>query len=217
MNRKCNLHDILLFYGGRDNRIQWGKDGRDQFPSLLSWMLRDDGEDTWEEKDLVRGYTFAEYHADVYDRTEEEVTDTSFLCFDWILLKLRSPKLDWTVSAWGVGGSSTRKLTNTSRWFCSQVQTLLIFPLGVWLLDGVWEGEPSENCGDFEETISWIYNWLVWRRLLIAFSTCTKFLATRGNINVYNVHIFNVQRWFFICLFTFSEVLVVSFPCLAVA
>ena len=45
-------------------------------------MLRDDGEDTWEEKDLVRGYTFAEYHADVYDRTEEEVTDTSFLCFD---------------------------------------------------------------------------------------------------------------------------------------
>lgn len=45
-------------------------------------MLRDDGEDTREEKDLVRGYTFAEYHADVYDRTEEEVTDTSFLCFD---------------------------------------------------------------------------------------------------------------------------------------
>ena len=36
-------------------------------------MLRDDGEDTREEKDLVRGYTFAEYHADVYDRTEEEV------------------------------------------------------------------------------------------------------------------------------------------------
>ena len=31
-------------------------------------------EDTREEKDLVRGYTFAEYHADVYDRTEEEVT-----------------------------------------------------------------------------------------------------------------------------------------------
>ena len=36
-------------------------------------MFRDDGEDTREEKDLVRGYTFAEYHADVYDRTEEEV------------------------------------------------------------------------------------------------------------------------------------------------
>ena len=34
---------------------------------------RDDGEDTREEKDLVRGYNFAEYHADVYDRTEEEV------------------------------------------------------------------------------------------------------------------------------------------------
>ena len=47
-------------------------------------MLRDDGEDTREEKDLVRGYTFAEYHADVYDRTEEEVTDISFfaICFD---------------------------------------------------------------------------------------------------------------------------------------
>ena len=38
------------------------------------WKSRDDGEDTREEKDLVRGYTFAEYHADVYDRTEEEVT-----------------------------------------------------------------------------------------------------------------------------------------------
>ena len=36
-------------------------------------FYRDDGEDTREEKDLVRGYNFAEYHADVYDRTEEEV------------------------------------------------------------------------------------------------------------------------------------------------
>ena len=39
---------------------------------MLSFY-RDDGEDTREEKDLVRGYNFAEYHADVYDRTEEEV------------------------------------------------------------------------------------------------------------------------------------------------
>ena len=77
-------------------------------------MLRDDGEDTREEKDLVRGYTFAEYHADVYDRTEEEVAP-GFLHYVSIHLLLRSQKLDWTVSAWGAGGSSTRKVTSTSR------------------------------------------------------------------------------------------------------
>merc|ERR1719192_3029465 len=43
-------------------------------------LFRDDGEDTREEKDLVRGYTFAEYHADVYDRTEEEVTKVGLDC-----------------------------------------------------------------------------------------------------------------------------------------
>ena len=31
-------------------------------------LYRDAGGDETEEKDLVRGYNFAEYHADVYDR-----------------------------------------------------------------------------------------------------------------------------------------------------
>jgi phosphohistidine phosphatase len=43
-------------------------------------VYRDDGEETREEKDLVRGYTFAEYHADVYDRTEAEVTEAGLDC-----------------------------------------------------------------------------------------------------------------------------------------
>ena len=54
--------------------------------------FRDDGEDTREEKDLVRGYNFAEYHADVYDRTEEEV---DFLLFELFSIHIyRSLKLD---------------------------------------------------------------------------------------------------------------------------
>ena len=63
---------------------------------MLSFY-RDDGEDTREEKDLVRGYNFAEYHADVYDRTEEEV---DFLLFELFSIHIyRSLKLDLTVSA----------------------------------------------------------------------------------------------------------------------
>ena len=35
-------------------------------------LYRDAGGDETEEKDLVRGYNFAEYHADVYDRYPRE-------------------------------------------------------------------------------------------------------------------------------------------------
>ena len=42
--------------------------------------------------------------------------DTWLSSFVWIRLS-RSPKLDWTVSAWEVAGFSTRRLKNTSRWF----------------------------------------------------------------------------------------------------
>ena len=38
------------------------------------------GEDDRHEKDIVRGYTFAEYHADVYDKTECEVTGADLDC-----------------------------------------------------------------------------------------------------------------------------------------
>ena len=49
-------------------------------------VYRDDGEDTREEKDLVRGYTFAEYHADVYDKTESEVAFLVHIyCFQLVL------------------------------------------------------------------------------------------------------------------------------------
>ena len=37
-------------------------------------------EDERDEKDIVRGYQFAEYHADVYDKTESEVTSTGLDC-----------------------------------------------------------------------------------------------------------------------------------------
>ena len=40
----------------------------------------DAGEDDRHEKDVVRGYTFAEYHADVYDKTESEVTGAGLDC-----------------------------------------------------------------------------------------------------------------------------------------
>ena len=38
------------------------------------------GGDDRHEKDVVRGYTFAEYHADVYDKTESEVTGAGLDC-----------------------------------------------------------------------------------------------------------------------------------------
>lgn len=37
-------------------------------------------EDERDEKDIVRGYVFAEYHADVYDKTESEVTSSGLDC-----------------------------------------------------------------------------------------------------------------------------------------
>ena len=37
-------------------------------------------EDERDEKDIVRGYQFAEYHADVYDKTESEVTSVGLDC-----------------------------------------------------------------------------------------------------------------------------------------
>ena len=39
-----------------------------------------ENEDEREEKDIVRGYTFAEYHADVYDKTESEITGAGLDC-----------------------------------------------------------------------------------------------------------------------------------------
>ena len=43
-------------------------------------MYCDAEEDDRHEKDVVRGYTFAEYHADVYDKTESEVTGAGLDC-----------------------------------------------------------------------------------------------------------------------------------------
>ena len=37
-------------------------------------------EDERDEKDVVRGYQFAEYHADVYDKTESELTSAGLDC-----------------------------------------------------------------------------------------------------------------------------------------
>ena len=37
-------------------------------------------EDERDEKDIVRGYHFAEYHADVYDKTESELTSAGLDC-----------------------------------------------------------------------------------------------------------------------------------------
>ena len=37
-------------------------------------------EDERDEKDIVRGYQFAEYHADVYDKTESELTSAGLDC-----------------------------------------------------------------------------------------------------------------------------------------
>ena len=39
-----------------------------------------ENENEREEKDIVRGYTFAEYHADVYDKTESEITAAGLDC-----------------------------------------------------------------------------------------------------------------------------------------
>ena len=40
----------------------------------------DAGRDDRNEKDIVRGYNFAEYHADVYDKTESEITALGLDC-----------------------------------------------------------------------------------------------------------------------------------------
>merc|ERR1711915_502682 len=43
-------------------------------------VYQDAGGDDRNEKDIVRGYTFAEYHADVYDKTESELTKVGLDC-----------------------------------------------------------------------------------------------------------------------------------------
>ena len=43
-------------------------------------MYCDAGGDDRHEKDVVRGYNFAEYHSDVYDKTESEVTGAGLDC-----------------------------------------------------------------------------------------------------------------------------------------
>ena len=43
-------------------------------------MYQDAGGDDRNEKDIVRGYNFAEYHADVYDKTESELTAVGLDC-----------------------------------------------------------------------------------------------------------------------------------------
>ncbi|XP_023331945.1 14 kDa phosphohistidine phosphatase [Eurytemora carolleeae] len=43
-------------------------------------VYADAGGDERLEKDIVRGYTFAEYHADIYDRIDEEVQKLGLDC-----------------------------------------------------------------------------------------------------------------------------------------
>ena len=43
-------------------------------------VYQDAGGDDRNEKDIVRGYNFAEYHSDVYDKTESEVTAAGLDC-----------------------------------------------------------------------------------------------------------------------------------------
>ena len=44
------------------------------------YLDSEENEDEREEKDIVRGYNFAEYHADVYDKTESEITGAGLDC-----------------------------------------------------------------------------------------------------------------------------------------
>merc|ERR1712221_46826 len=43
-------------------------------------VYQDAGGDDRNEKDIIRGYNFAEYHADVYDKTESEITGAGLDC-----------------------------------------------------------------------------------------------------------------------------------------
>jgi len=43
-------------------------------------VYQDAGGDDRNEKDIVRGYNFAEYHSDVYDKTESELTAAGLDC-----------------------------------------------------------------------------------------------------------------------------------------
>ena len=43
-------------------------------------VYQDAGGDDRNEKDIVRGYNFAEYHADVYDKTESELSSAGLDC-----------------------------------------------------------------------------------------------------------------------------------------
>ena len=133
-------------------------------------MFRDDGEDTREEKDLVRGYTFAEYHADVYDRTEEEVMLGILHFLEFTFQGHQSWTGLWVLGRWQNSAQGSWKIhQGDSKIKGGAVHLVIHFKPGLWLLHGVWEGKPSEKCGDFEEAISWLYNWLVWWRILIAF------------------------------------------------
>merc|ERR1712098_957636 len=62
------------------------------------YLDSEENEDEREEKDIVRGYNFAEYHADVYDKTESEITGAG-----------------WIVSVLVVAGLSIGHKTNLSR------------------------------------------------------------------------------------------------------
>eukprot|EP00088_Acartia_fossae_P035186 TRINITY_DN36203_c0_g1_i1.p1 TRINITY_DN36203_c0_g1~~TRINITY_DN36203_c0_g1_i1.p1 ORF type:complete len:121 (+),score=12.38 TRINITY_DN36203_c0_g1_i1:46-408(+) len=43
-------------------------------------VYEDAGGDDRNEKDIVRGYNFAEYHADIYDRTDGEIQNLGLDC-----------------------------------------------------------------------------------------------------------------------------------------
>ena len=49
-------------------------------PYLRVYCDSETDEDERDEKDIVRGYQFAEYHADVYDKTESELTSAGLDC-----------------------------------------------------------------------------------------------------------------------------------------
>ena len=49
-------------------------------PYLRVYSDSETDEDERDEKDIVRGYQFAEYHADVYDKTESELTSAGLDC-----------------------------------------------------------------------------------------------------------------------------------------
>ena len=95
------------------------------------------GEDDRHEKDIVRGYTFAEYHADVYDKTECEVTGADLDC-----------------ECLGGGRIEHRpgdKYIKVDNEFMYHYELSIIE--GLWLQHGLRKSKSCKNCGDITDQV----------------------------------------------------------------